>query len=58
MADCAGPDLRRDGLTGGEWMLSNNILMEVDFLTAKRWDTIGNGIAVEVIPLWNIAKGD
>lgn len=31
-----------------EWMLRNNIVIEVDYNTAVRWDTVGNGIKVEV----------
>ena len=48
-ADCAGPHLREDGLTGYQWMLYNNVLVEVDYETAKRWDTVGRGIKVEMV---------
>lgn len=48
VADCAGPHLRPDGLTGYQWMLRYNILVEVDWETAVRWDTVGRGIKVEM----------
>jgi hypothetical protein len=40
VVDCAGED-------AVDWMQSNNILVEVDYSTAKRWNTVGNGIRVE-----------
>ena len=40
-ADCAGPGAY-------EWMLRNNILVEVDYETAVRWNTVGRGIRVEM----------
>lgn len=40
-ADCAGPGAY-------EWMLRNNILVEIDYETAVRWDTVGRGIRVEM----------
>jgi len=49
VADCAGPDLRSDGMTGGEWMTANNVLVEVDHLTAAHWGTVGAGIKVDVL---------
>jgi len=49
VADCAGPHLRDDGMTGGEWMLENNVLMEIDHQTALRWNTIGAGIQIKVL---------
>ena len=49
VADCAGPQLRPDGLTAAEWMRNNNIVVEVDGATAERWDTVGAGIGVQVI---------
>ena len=49
VADCAGPQLRADGLTGGEWMRANGVLLEVDYRTAVRWNTVGRGIGVEVL---------
>lgn len=48
IVDCAGPQLRLDSMTGGEWMRANNILIEIDHETAVRWDTVGRGIQVEV----------
>ena len=30
------------------WMRRNNIIVEVDYETAKRWETIGNGIEIEL----------
>jgi len=47
VVDCAGPQLRPDGKTGGQWMLDNNIFAEVGYRTAKDWGTIGRGIVVE-----------
>jgi hypothetical protein len=49
VADCAGSQLRADGLTGGEWMRANGVLLEVDYRTAVRWNTVGRGIGVEVL---------
>ena len=43
VADCAG-----DTETI-EWMQMNNILVEVDYDTAVRWDTVGKGIKVQVM---------
>jgi hypothetical protein len=37
VADCAGDDATR------RWMRDNNILMEVDYETALRWDAVGRG---------------
>ena len=48
VADCAGPELRTDGLTGGEWMRANNILIEISASTAEGWGVAGRGIKVEV----------
>lgn len=42
VADCAGSDATR------RWMTQNNILIEVDYLTAKRWGVVGRGAKVEV----------
>jgi len=47
VADCAGPQLRPDGLTGGEWMERNGIFAEVGFPTAERWGVVGRGVMVE-----------
>lgn len=30
------------------WMVRNNIIVEIDYETAVRWDTIGRGIEVEM----------
>jgi hypothetical protein len=42
VADCAGDDATR------RWMRDNNILMEVDYETALRWDAVGRGEPVEM----------
>jgi hypothetical protein len=42
IADCAGPDGALD------WMLRNNIIAEIDYATAVRWNTVGRGIKVEL----------
>ena len=39
--DCAGSDETRD------WMDRNQIIGEIDHLTADRWQTVGRGIKVE-----------
>lgn len=44
--DCAGPDE-----TLG-WMRRNNILVEVDYNTAVRWNTVGRGIRIETMMAW------
>lgn len=31
-----------------QWMLRNNIVVEVDYETALRWDTVGKGIQIEI----------
>ena len=41
--DCGGV---ADG--GREWMLRNGILVEVDWATARRWDTVGRAIEIEM----------
>jgi len=43
IADCAGVV---DG--GLDWMVRNNIIVEVDYETALRWNTVGRGIRVEL----------
>lgn len=44
IADCSRPP----GTDGAyEWMTDNNILVEVDFLTAQRWGSVGGGIKIE-----------
>lgn len=40
VADCAGAD-------SYGWMVNNNILVEVDYETAVRWDTVGRGQRIE-----------
>lgn len=42
VVDCACPG---DGTIF--WMLENNIIMEVDHETARKWDTVGGGIKVQ-----------
>ena len=46
ITDCAG---KRDG--GYSWMLRSNIIVEVDYETAKRWDTVGYGIKCQMAQL-------
>lgn len=43
VADCGGV---ADG--GRQWMIENNILVEVDYETAVRWGSVGRGIRVEM----------
>jgi len=52
VADCASRvDSRwQDGLSGWEWMLELDILIEVDYETAARWKSIGRMIRVEIRP--------
>jgi len=47
VVDCAGPQLRPDGRTGGQWMRDNNILIEVGYPTAVQWRVVGRGARVE-----------
>ena len=42
-ADCAGPQLREDGTTGGDWMDRSGVILEVGYPTAERWTSIGRG---------------
>ena len=42
VTDCSG-----DAETT-EWMQRNNIIIEIDYKTAERWETVGRGIAVQV----------
>jgi len=45
VTDCA----RRDGKDGTRtWMLKSNIIVEVDYKTAVRWNTVGRGKRVVV----------
>jgi len=48
-ADCGSKSDSResDGLSGWEWMVTHNMLIEVDYETAVRWDTVGKMIEVE-----------
>jgi len=50
VVDCAGRNDRResDGLSGLAWMERYNVLVEVDYETAVRWDTVGRGIMVQM----------
>ncbi len=50
VVDCAGSD----GAYG--WMTRNNILFEVDYETAERWDTIGRGINVEQLVVNRVCR--
>jgi len=47
VADCAGPQLRLDGFTGGQWMEKNRIIVEVGYPTVERWGVVGRGVMVE-----------
>jgi hypothetical protein len=52
VADCASRSDRQsatDSRSGWQWMTTQNILVEVDYETAVRWDTVGRGIKVEVV---------
>ena len=44
--DCAGI---ADG--GYAWMVNSGIIAEIDYASALRWDTVGYGIEVEMIPI-------
>lgn len=50
VADCAGPHLREDGLTGRQWMILFGVVIEADYETALEWGTVGRGIKVVVDP--------
>lgn len=41
--DCGGPD------RAYHWMKNNNIIVEVDYNTARRWDTVGRMIDIQAI---------
>ena len=43
VVDCAGDEETR------QWMARNNILLEVDYETAIRWNTVGRGAQVAVV---------
>jgi hypothetical protein len=46
VVDCAGVE---DGTK--TWMEENNIIAEIDWETAQRWDTVGRGLNVEMMML-------
>jgi hypothetical protein len=53
VTDCSGHN------STSQWMLQNNILIEVDYETALRWNTVGRGIQIEIldyIPQPNLPK--
>ena len=52
VTDCASKSDRQsptDPRSGYEWMVDGNILIEVDYETAVRWNTVGRAIDIEVI---------
>jgi hypothetical protein len=49
VVDCASKKLDRGNESTYNWMLRNNILVEIDFETAQRWETIGRLIQIEMI---------
>jgi len=46
VVDCAGRDAYSDGVL---WMTERNVLVELDYQTALRWDTIGRGIEIDCL---------
>jgi hypothetical protein len=44
VVDCGGV---ADG--GRQWMLSGNVLVEVDYQLAQKWDTVGRAIDIEML---------
>lgn len=42
VVDCSGHN------STSNWMKRNNIIVEVDYNTAKRWGTVGRGIEIEL----------
>jgi len=48
VADCSGH------AETTSWMERNNILIEVDYETAVRWDTVGRGIKIELMEIETI----
>lgn len=36
------------------WMIANNILVELDYQTARRWGTVGRGIKIERFVGWHL----
>lgn len=52
VADCASKSDQQgpgDDRSGYEWMTSEGIVAEVDYETARRWNTVGRGIRVTMI---------
>ena len=51
IADCGSKsDCRwQDGRSGWQWMVDHNILVEVDYKTAMRWNRVGIGVRIEAI---------
>ena len=49
VTDCAMP-VGTDGAY--EWMVDNNILIEVDWVTAVRWGAVGGGARIEIGEPW------
>lgn len=43
VVDCAAPD---DGTL--EWMAANNVVLEVSYETAERWQVVGRGVGIDV----------
>lgn len=43
VVDCAGHTATR------QWMTRNNILVEVDYETAVRWQTVGRGARIAIV---------
>ena len=48
VVDCSGS---REMIS---WMIRNNILVELDYETAKRWETVSRGIEIERFVGWRI----
>ncbi len=51
VADCAGRNDKRksDDLSGADWMRKYNVLVEVDYETAVRWNIAGKVVRVEML---------
>lgn len=50
VTDCSGH------ITTTQWMNRNNIIVEVDYNTAVRWDTIGRGIKIDVAKKLTVSR--
>lgn len=50
ISDCSGHRATSD------WMLRNNICVEVDYQTAKRWETVGRAVDVEVLMDYQVSR--